>query len=140
MEYLKDQIKKEIKKVLSCELQDIQNVKDWGLSSKREGHLCIFGYVIPCGFLEKKKITIGIEFPVKDYPRLPPHFIHLKREEFSDREIGKIGKIHEEYEHSGERWIALSRPPQDIWDELDSSKKNLYTFFESHLRRLWESL
>ena len=42
--------------------------------------------------------------------------------------------------NKGESWMALSRPPQDIWDELDHSKKNLYTFFESHLRRFWEGL
>ena len=51
-----------------------------------------------------------------------------------------MDKIHEPYEYNGENWITLSRPPQDIWDGLDNSKKNLYTFFESHLRRFWKSL
>ncbi len=140
MENLTNQIQKEIKKILSCELQQIQDMKNRNLSSKRDGYLCVFKYVIPCGSLEKKKITIGIELPLSDYPRLPPHFIHLKTEEFSEEEIQKIGQIHEQYEHSGENWMTLSRPPQDIWDGLDNSKKSLHTFFESHLRNFWKHL
>lgn len=140
MEDLKNQIQKEIKKILSCELQCIQDMKNRTLPSKRDGYLCVFKYVVPCGSLEDKKITIGIELPLNDYPRLPPHFIHLKKEEFSAEEIQRMNQIHEPYEYNGESWITLSRPPQDIWDELDNSKKNLYTFFESHLRRFWESL
>ncbi len=118
-------------------MQDMQNRS---LPSKRDGCLCVFKYVIPCGSLEKKKITIGIELPLNDYPRLPPHFIHLKREEFSEEEIRKMDKIHESYEYNGENWMTLSRPPQDIWDGLDNLKKNLHTFFESHLRGFWKSL
>ena len=140
MENLTNQIQKEIKKILSCELQDIQDMQNRSLSSKRNGYLCIFKYAIPCGSMKKKNITIGIELPLDDYPRLPPHFIHLKKEEFKEEEKQKMGQIHESYEHNGESWIALSRPPEDIWDELDISKKNLYTFFESHLRRFWGSL
>jgi len=115
-------------------------MKNRNLSSERDGYLCEFKYVVPCGSLARKKITIGKELPLKDYPRLPPHFIHFKAEEFRKEEIQKMNKIHEQYEHGGESWITLSRPPQDIWDELDNSKKNLYTFFESHLRRFWENL
>jgi len=140
VEDLKKQIKKEVKKIPSCELQCIKDMKNRNLSSKRDGYLCVFKYVVPCGSLKKKQITIGIELPLNDYPRLPPHFIHLKKEEFSAEERGKMNQIHELYVCNEESWMTLSRPPQDIWDELDYSKKNLYTFFESHLRRFWESL
>ena len=99
MEDLKNQIQKEIKKIPFCKLLgDIQNMNNRNLSSKRPGYLCVFQYVVPCGSLEKKKITIGVELLLKDYPRLPPHFIHLKKEEFSEKEIQKMDKIHESYE------------------------------------------
>ena len=58
---------------------------------------------------------------------MPPHFVHLKRGEFDQEIINKIGQIHQEYEKE-EKWMALSRPPQDIWDNLHRSKQNLYTF------------
>ena len=140
MESLKQQVQIEIKNVPSCNLQDIKNMLNLPLQSKREGQLCLFKYLIPCGFLKRKKIIIGIELPPNDYPRLPPHFIHLKEKEFNEEIINKIGRIHEKYIIEEETWIVLSRPPQDIWDDLDSPKKNLYTFFESHLKRFWENL
>jgi len=86
VENLQNQIQKEIRNILSCELQYIQDMKNRNLSSKRDGYLCVFKYVVPCGSLKKKQITIGIELPLNDYPRLPPHFIHLKKEEFSAEE------------------------------------------------------
>ncbi len=140
MKNLTNQIQNEIKKIPSCKLQDIQNMKNRGLPSKREGYLCVFSYVVPCGSMENKKITIGIELPLNDYPRLPPHFIHLSTEEYSTEEIQKLGQQHEPYIYNEKHWITFSRPPQDIWDGLDSLKKNLHTFFESHLRRFWKSL
>ena len=140
MENLKHQIQKEIESIPDCELQDIFNVREYSPSLNREGYLCICQYFIPCGSLKKKKITIGVELPQNDYPRLPPHFIHLKPAEFSKEEIEKMGKIHESYEYNGANWITLSRPPEDIWDGLESFYKNLCTFFESHLRRFWDQL
>ncbi len=140
MENLTHQIQKEIKGITDCELQGIFNMKERSPGLNREGYLCICQYVIPCGSLKKKPITIGVELPQSDYPRLPPHFIHLKEADFSKEEIQKMGKIHESYEYNGESWMTLSRPPEDIWDGLDSVKKNLYTFFESHLRGFWDQL
>ena len=140
MEDLKNQIQNEIKSISSCVLQDIYNIRDWLSNANRDGHLCLFKYIVPSGSLKKKEINIGIELPINDYPRLPPHFIHFKKPEFSSEEIQKMGAIHQEYENEGTNWIALSRPPQEIWDYLNHSKKNLYTFFNSHLRRFWESL
>ena len=139
MESLKQQIQIEIKNIPFCDLQGIENMQNRPLQSRREGQLCLFKYLIPCGSLKGKRNIIGIELPLTDYPRLPPHFVHLKKSEFREV-INKIGQIHEEYVIEKETWIVLSRPPQDIWDDLVNSQKNLCTFFESHLRRFWENL
>ena len=87
MENLKQQIQIEIKNVPSCNLQSIENMQNRPLQSRREGQLCLFKYLIPYGSLKGKKNIIGIELPLTDYPRLPPHFVHLKKSEF--REIIK---------------------------------------------------
>ena len=129
MENLTHQVQKEIKSISSCELQCIHSMRDYSPDLNRDGHLCIFKYIIPCGSLKDKQVAIGIELPINDYPRLPPHFIHLKKEEFNQEKISKMGKIHEEYKNNEECWMTLSRPPQDIWDNLHSLKKNLHTFF-----------
>ena len=139
MEDLKHKIQGEIKNISLCKLKDIHDMKNWSPDISRDGYLCVFEYTVPLGSLTKNQVTVGIELPMNDYPRLPPHFIHLKLEEFSQEIIHKMGKIHQQYEQEG-KWMILSRPPQDIWDDLSDSRKNLYTFFNSHLRRFWESL
>ena len=140
MEDLTHQIQKEIKNIPSCKLQCIHSMKEWSPVANRDGHLCIFQYTIPCGSLKTTKITIGVELPINDYPRLPPHFIHLKTEKFNQETINKMGIIHQKYKIKEENWIALSRPPQDIWDGLPQSKKTLATFFTSHLYTFWRNL
>jgi len=139
MEDLKQKIIKEIEKIPDCKYYEDRNMQDVPLSSKRNGVLFKFKYTIPCGTQKNKNIIIGIELPEKDYPRLPPHFIHLKKDEFTENIIEKMGKYHEVYNNE-KAWIVFSRPPQDIWDDLDDEKKNLNTFFESHLRRFWNSV
>ena len=140
MENLKKQIQEEVKGISHCTLIDIDDLAKRQLKSKREGSICIFKYSIPCGSLKGQKITIGIELPPNDYPRLPPHFIQLRKNDFNEELLRKMGTIHEEYLHKEEQWLVLSRPPQDIWDNLGDSQQNLHTFFESHLRRFWKDL
>ena len=55
MDDLKHKIQKEIKDISSCKLQDIHNMREWSPTANRDGYLCIFEYIVPCGSLEKKK-------------------------------------------------------------------------------------
>ena len=140
MEELKEQIQNQIKAIPSCELKCLLDMKTNFPLLDREGYVALFNFKIPCGPLKDKKIIMGIEIPSNDFPRLPPHFIHFKKEDFESETIKQIGDIHQEYEYEGEKWMALSRPPQDIWDDLDISQKNLKAFFYTHLQRFWEAL
>ena len=137
---LKNQIENHIQDISYCELTSLLKIDRELKILNRQGWKALFNFKIPCGSLTGKEILLGVEIPQSDFPRLPPHFIHIREADFKQSEIEKMGREHQLYDYNQENWRSYSRPPEDIWDGLDMPKKNLKTFFESHLRRFWQSL
>ena len=71
-----------------------------------------FDYVIEVGTRKGQKITVGLGFQEEAYPEYPPHWVCVTPP-LSD---GKGGTVEEFRDDQGRTWIAMSRPPGDIWD------------------------
>lgn len=79
-------------------------------------------------------LTIGLSFQENAYPEYPPHFVHLKSTVQT-----KFTK-HSTHQFEGEEWSAFSLPPNDFWDTLGPSQKNMQTYYARHLLRILSQL
>lgn len=99
-----------------------------------QGMVVEFDYCVESGTRKGQKFRIGLSFQESGYPEYPPHWIHV-----SPPVRDTLGGVVQEYESDdGRKWIALSRPPSDIWDELP--EKNMKSYLEGHLRRFWRQV
>ena len=90
-----------------------------------------FDYVIEVGTRKGQKITVGLGFLEEGYPEYPPHWVYVTPP-LSD---GKGGTVEEFHDDQGRTWIAMSRPPGDVWDHLPT--KHMDGYIKEHLRRIW---
>ena len=99
-----------------------------------QGKVVAFDYTIETGCHIGEKVTVGVSFQESDYPEYPPHWVHVTPP-ISD---GKGGLVQNYSDESGRPWIAMSRPPGDIWDRLPT--KHMDSYIKEHLRRIWMDL
>lgn len=105
-----------------------------GAVSSQIGLVITFPYRIVTGSLSGKQVTMGISMQGDEpYPEYPPHWVHLS----PPIDDGKGGGRR--YEDSyGRKWLALSRPPGEIWDYLPN--KHMEAYLNEHIRRFWHSI
>ena len=99
------------------------------------GRAVVVDVPVEHGRYKGQTLVVGFSFQENAYPEYPPHFVHLK----SSVSTSRITK-HSEHDFEGERWSAYSLPPNDFWDRLDSSRKNMKTYIRRHLLRVLAQL
>lgn len=97
------------------------------------GEVVAFDYVIEAGSHRGEPVTVGVSLQEDGYPEYPPHWIHISPP-LSD---GKAGSV-QEYEVESHQWLAMSRPPGSVWDQLLT--KHMQTYIHEHLRGLWKDI
>ena len=90
-----------------------------------------FDYVIETGTRKGSEVIVGLGFEEDAYPEYPPHWIYTTPP-VGD---GKGGAVEEFRDDQGRMWIAMSRPPGDLWDSLPT--KHMDAYIKEHLRRIW---
>ena len=105
------------------------------LSDSPHGEVVSFLYIVETGSHKGKQVMLGIRMQGSEpYPEYPPHWIHVSPP-IDDRKGGAV----EKYCDSKDReWVALSRPPGDIWDQLPV--KHMQAYISEHLRRFWNGI
>lgn len=99
------------------------------------GQVVVFTYKVEVGTHAGKKVEVGISMHGNEpYSEYPPHWIHLAPE-FNDN---KGGAVQEYTDNSGRQWIALSRAPGTLWDELLT--KHMAFYLSEHLRHFWNNM
>ena len=83
------------------------------------------------GRYKGQTLTLALSFQDNAYPEYPPHFVHLKSSISTE-----ITTRHSTHDFEGENWSAYSLPPSDFWDALESSQKNMRTYYRRHLLRI----
>ena len=97
------------------------------------GVVVAFNYTIETGSHKGTPVLLGISFQEEGYPEYPPHWIHVNPP-ISD---GRGGAV-QTYELDGCPWLAMSRPPGRIWDQL--ATKHMYSYINEHLRKIWKDV
>ncbi len=77
---------------------------------------------------------MGLSFQEDSYPDYPPHWIHIT----PPLNDGKGGSVQTYTDDQGREWLAMSRPPGEVWDRLPT--KHMDFFIKEHLRRIWMSV
>ena len=96
--------------------------------------LITFDYEIESGSLKGQSLTIGICPQDGNYPEHPPHWVHVTPPINDER-----GGVTQPYEDPLHReWLIMSRPPEDIWDDLP--EKHMRYYISDHLSRIWGNL
>ena len=105
------------------------------LSNSPHGAVVTFLYSVEAGSHKGEKYTLGISMQGSEpYPEYPPHWIHLT----PPIDDGKGGAVERYSDANGLEWVALSRPPGKIWDELPT--KHMQNYLNEHLRLFWNNL
>ena len=106
-----------------------------GLSNSPHGEVVSFPYIVETGSHKGKQVTLGISMQGSEpYPEYPPHWIHV----LPPIDDGKGGAVEKYCDGSGREWVALSRHPGDIWDQLPM--KHMRVYISEHLRRFWNDI
>ena len=98
------------------------------------GRVVAFDYTLEAGQHKGRQVKVGVSFDNSGYPEYPPHWVHVT----PPLEDGKGGPVHKYSDTNGDSWIAMSRPPGDFWDRLQT--KHMDAYIREHLRRLWKDL
>ena len=93
-----------------------------------QGKTVVFPYTIESGPNEGKDVLVGLSFQETGYPEYPPHWIHVSPP--MDDNKGNVTP----YEDSDGQWLAMSRPPEIVWDRLPA--KSMRGYIDEHLRRV----
>ena len=119
------------------ELQSIVlNPRIFGFSaSSTLQHAVMFDIKAQSGRYKGKILKVALSFQENSYPEYPPHFVHLKSSITTERFTRNFT-----YQFEGEEWSAYSLPPNDFWDKLDSSQKNMVTYVRRHIYRILAEL
>ena len=99
-----------------------------------QGKVVEFEYWVETGSHRGKRFRIGISMQEAGYPEYPPHWIHVS----PPMNDGLGGSVNCYRVDDGREWLALSRPPGELWEQLP--KKNMQHYLDHHLRRFWSRI
>ena len=95
-----------------------------------QGETVIFPYTIESGPHEGEDVLVGLSFQEANYPEYPPHWVHV----CPPMNDNRGGVVSEYQDTEGRKWLAMSRPPGEIWDRLPT--KTMHAYIQEHLRRV----
>ena len=98
------------------------------------GKVVEFEYLVETGNNLGKQFRLGISMKEAGYPEYPPHWIHVS----PPVNDGLHGSVQPYQTDDGRQWVAMSRPPSDLWDQLPT--KNMQSYLDHHLRRFWSRI
>lgn len=105
------------------------------LFDSKQGKVVAFRYRVEVGSYKDQSFTLGISMHGSEaYPEYPPHWIHIH----PPVDDGKGGTVISYNDDNGQQWIAMSRPPGQLWDELPT--KHMKAYLSEHIRRFWNNI
>ena len=79
-----------------------------------------------------------------EWPEVAPHWLYLSPPDPVLAELVKgsrsSGAIQIFQCADGHDWMAISAPPSDFWDQIDTPNgKNMEAYLNMHIRRIWNA-
>lgn len=105
------------------------------VSSSPQGEVVSFEYKVEAGPHRNRTVRVGVSMHGHEgYPEYPPHWVHIS----PPIEDGQGGAVARYTDAQDREWVAMSRPPGPLWDQLPT--KHMRLFLTEHLRRLWAAM
>ena len=99
------------------------------------GETVSFPYKVEVGSHKGERVMLAISMQgAEQYPEYPPHWIHLS----PPIDDHKGGSVQTYFDTNGREWIAMSRPPAEVWDRLPT--KHMSAYLNEHLRLFWNNI
>ena len=107
------------------------------------GRVVVIEYKVPTGKYIKETVLIGFSFQEEGYPEYPPHWIHTCADGTNPPYNDQLGGSTQPYwalDNKGvqREWLALSRPPGKLWDNL--ATKHIKHYLGFHITRFCKNL
>ena len=103
-----------------------------------------FPYSIKDGSRMGETVTIAVAVHENEgeWPEVAPHWLYVSPpdEVLAEQVKGSPspGAVQNFECDEGLQWMAISAPPSDFWDQIDThGEKNMDTYLERHVRRIW---
>lgn len=103
-----------------------------------------FPYSIQDGSRAGETVTIAVAVHENEgeWPEVAPHWLYLSPpDEVLEEQVKgseSPGAVQSFECADGLQWMAISAPPSDFWDRIDADgEKNMETYLERHVRRIW---
>lgn len=103
-----------------------------------------FEYRIADGSRAGETVNLGLaQHPNEgEWPEVAPHWLYLSPPDGVLAEQVKGSRPHGVVNlyrgEDGLDWMAVSAPPRDFWDQIDTPDgKNMATYLDRHIRRIW---
>ena len=107
-----------------------------------------FQYRIVDGSRVEETVMLGLVIPDQtgDWPEITPHWLHIcppdnvLAEQVMANRGNAQGVVRRYQDKEGTEWMAISAPVNDFWDQIeDPDGKNMSTYIERHVRRIWDA-
>ena len=105
-----------------------------------------FEYRIDDGSRAGETVTLALAMHPNEgeWPEVAPHWLYLSPPDPVLEELVKgshsPGAIQIFQCADGLDWMAISAPPSDFWDQIDTPNgKNMETYLNRHIRRIWSA-
>ena len=103
-----------------------------------------FEYRIKDGSCDGETVILGLaQHPNEgEWPEVAPHWLYLSPPDgvLAEQVKGSRpkGVVNLYTGEDGLDWMAISAPPRDFWDQIDTPDgKNMKTYLDRHVRRIW---
>jgi len=105
-----------------------------------------FEYRIQDGSRSGETVTLGfaVHPDEGEWPEVAPHWLYLSppdevlAEQVRGSKSSGAVSLHDGAD--GLKWMAISAPPRDFWDQIESpDSKSMKTYLDRHIRRIWRA-
>ena len=105
-----------------------------------------FEYPIKDGSRDGDTVTLAVAVHENEgqWPEMAPHWVYLSPPDdvLAEQVKGSQspGAVATYEFANGQTWMAISAPPRDFWDQIDTPDgKNMRIYLDRHIRRIWSA-
>ena len=93
---------------------------------------------------ETVTLAVAVHEDEGEWPEVAPHWLYISPPDtiLAEQVRGSQSRgAVETYQFlDGQDWMAISAPPSDFWDRIDTPNgKNMKAYLDRHIRRIWSA-
>ena len=93
---------------------------------------------------EMVTLAVAVHQDEGEWPEVAPHWVYMSPPDavLAEQVRGsRPSGVVKNYDcENGQAWMAISAPPSDFWDGVDTADgKTMKTYLNRHIRRIWKA-